>query len=217
MKEEQKQKFRELAKLSKEKGVPEGWVYVGEGEEGEEGGLGFGDSLRDNDQNFKCIDGWSEDSGYRGTSRFSEYICTKNIWDKVIGPDNEEIISLSKQTFSMGCPAETVYIGCDPIHPCFEFTENHYCMDRRTWEEKFGPFSQPLPDKFSVRRYWPEVNEAIEEHLTDLGYGYPENIPSNFIVWDGKNLRYQEKSELPPLPLEVLFSGERRKQLDLSE
>lgn len=77
MKEEEKQKFRKLAAMSKEKNVPEGYVYVG-----------FG--LNENLPFGRCLsmylgNCWSQNFDYRGNFIDAEYACPIDVWNKIVG------------------------------------------------------------------------------------------------------------------------------------
>lgn len=81
MNQEERSRFIELAKLSGEKGVPNGWVYVGEGREG---GLGFGRCLGYRKVGLKI---WSIDQPpSEGENSSFSFCCPIEKWNKAINP-----------------------------------------------------------------------------------------------------------------------------------
>lgn len=77
MKIEKQNKYKELAKLSQEKNVPSGWVYIGQGKDG---GLPFG-----NEQRCSEGSGWSRNADMYGGNSDYHYICKKEVWESATG------------------------------------------------------------------------------------------------------------------------------------
>jgi len=82
MNRELKQKYIELSKLSKEKGVPEGYIYIGEGDSGPRI---FGRILLFRNLEFGKV--WQKGQDCLGYYD-NEYAAPQAVWDKVINPVN---------------------------------------------------------------------------------------------------------------------------------
>lgn len=79
MTQEQKQKFIELSKLTKEKGCPNSYVYVGKGLPE---ALPFGKNLIATVEDFRD---WSNKENNSGALPYWEYACPVSLWEETIG------------------------------------------------------------------------------------------------------------------------------------